>query len=341
MAILIGRTAVSGSMVQSALWLVLGLGLIVKGGDWFVSAAVRLAGFLRMPRVVIGSTLVSLATTTPELVVSVMAGLSGQSGLAVGNAVGSCICNIALILGVTAGFKALVIHIRVLRFSLAVMFGSAILLFLMTLDLVLSRWQGMVLVSLGLAYFAFDFFQHYRDRKPQDLAEATAINLEKARTAWDWLQTPWGTVVQFAIAGVIVVLGSRWLVGGAVEIASKLGIPAIIIGLSIVAVGTSLPELVTAITSCRQEVSDLSVGNVLGANIANLTLIVGVAAIIADVRMDRPTQLFNFPAMLAIMLVLLWMMLDDRRITRREGAVLISCYAAYLLALLVLTLWAH
>lgn len=327
-------------MWNELLLLLGGLALIIKGGDFFVAAAIRLAEFLRMPRVVIGSTLVSLATTTPELVVSIMAGLRGEAGLAVGNAVGSCICNIGLILGVTATIKQVDVHFRALRTALFAMVGFGVVLFLMTLDLSLTRWQGAVLLVAGLGYFIWDFTRHWRDRKPADVAEATAIEAEKSTARWAWVKTKPGTVLQFLVGAGIVVAGSKLLVDGAVGLAARLGVPSIIVGLTVVAVGTSLPELVTAVTSSRKSVSDLAVGNVLGANIANLTLIVGAAAIIQTVQLDRLTQLFNFPALLAVMALLIVMLWTGRRVTRREGIVLLAVYGVYLAALAGMTLLA-
>ena len=156
-----------------------GLFLVIKGGDWFVTAAVRIAEFLRMPRVVIGSTLVSLTTTTPELVVSIVAGARGEAELAVGNAVGSVICNIGLILGVTGAFRRMDVHPRTLRLPLAMMCGLGVLLTLMTLELQLSRLHGGILLALGLGYFAWDFLIHLRNRKPAVVKEAVAIANEK------------------------------------------------------------------------------------------------------------------------------------------------------------------
>lgn len=324
-------------MALDLILLFTGLVLIIKGGDWFVTAAVRLAEYLRMPRVVVGSTLVSLATTTPELVVSIMAGVKGESGLAVGNAVGSVVCNIGLILGVTATLKQVEIHWRALALPLGVMFAAGLALFLMTLDLQLGRAQGAVLLAAGAAYFVFDFVKSFRDRKPQDVQEAAAIAQDQV-AGRRFLETRLGAVVQFLLGAAVVVAGSRLLVDGAVNVAGRLAVPALIVGLTVVALGTSLPELVTAITSARQNVSDLSVGNVLGANIANLTLIVGTAAVIRDVQMDRLTQLFNLPAMLGVMALLAWMLRSDRRLTRREGVVLLAVYGVYL-ALVVTLNW--
>lgn len=328
-------------MLLSLSMLLGGLALIVKGGEWFVAAAVKTAEFLRMPRVVIGSTLVSLATTTPELVVSIMAGLHGHSGLAVGNAVGSCICNIGLIVGVTAALKHVDVHLRALRTGLIVMFGAAVGLFLMTLSLKLGRWQGAVLLAAGAGYFVWDFVTHYRDRKPRDLAEAKAIGREHSGQGARWLEGRTGTAMQFIAGAAVVVVGSRLLVGGAVDVAGALGVPPMIIGLTVVAVGTSLPELITAVSSSRQAVSDLSVGNVIGANIANLTLIVGAAAVLHELELDRPTQLFSFPAMLIGMGLLLWVLSTERRVTRREGALLLGYYGLYLMGVIVLAVIAH
>lgn len=327
-------------MITDLFILLAGLILIVRGGDLFVSAAVRTAAFLRLPRVVIGSTLVSLTTTMPEVVVSVTAGLRGESDLALGNAVGSCICNLALILGVTALIKQVAVHPRVLRVPLTAMVIVAVVTFVMTLDLALVRWQGLVLLAGGMGYFAWDFARNWRARVPAELREAAAIQrdvVEAGAPRLPWFHTGPGTAVQFAGAAVLVIIGSRLLVDGATSVASALGIPTIVIGLTLVSVGTSLPELVTAVTSARKAVSDLAVGNLLGANIANLTLVVGVAASIHDVGMSRVTQLFNFPALLIIMGLLTWMLVKEPRLTRREGKVLLSCYGVYLLALVGLT----
>jgi len=323
-------------MLQQAVLLVVGLFLIIKGGDLFVSAAVRIAEFMRLPHVVIGSTLVSLATTMPELVVSVMAGAKGQSSLAVGNAVGSVMCNIGLILGVTATIKHVDIHPRVLKSPFLVMMACAVILILMSFNLVLARWQGMLLFVAGCGYFAWEFIQNARDRRPADVVEAKAIERAVARR-FAWFHSPSGTVVQFMLGAGTVILGSRLLVDSAVAVAGALHIPPIIIGLTVVALGTSLPELVTAVTSSRKSVSDLAVGNVLGANIANLTLIVGMASMLHEVRLDQFTRFFNFPAMLVMMGALLWMILNDRRVSRREGIVLLAGYAIYLTVIVVFT----
>lgn len=313
--------------------LAIGLCLIIKGGDLFVASSVRIAEFLNVPRVVIGTTLVSLATTSPELVVSIVAGMKGESGLAVGNAVGSCMCNMCLILGIMAVIRSIGVRPIELKFPLIAMFFFAGLLVILTWDLSLPRVAGVILVVMGIAYFIFDFLHHRRASRPEDIAEARSI--EEEMTAGNkWLESRNGTAAVFVFGAILVTVGSRLLVDSATSLAEAMGVPSIIIGLTVVAVGTSLPELVTAISSARQNVSDLAVGNIIGANVANLTLIVGGAASFNVVTMDRVTQLLNFPALLLGMCIVLWMLCSARRISRREGGILIGYYALYVAVVL-------
>lgn len=325
-------------MTADVLLILAGLVILVRGGDLFVSAAVRIAGFLRVPHIVIGSTLVSLATTTPELAVSVTAGVQDAPGLAVGNAIGSCLCNIGLILGLGAILRPIVVHPRTIFVPLGAMIAACAALFLMTLDLSLNRRQGMLLVGVGIAYFASDLWRHIRHARRRETADAVSLEASLAPPAvrWSWFATRLGTAVQFAASALLVVFGSDLLVRGAVGLAGALGISPLVIGLSVVAIGTSLPELVTAVTSARQAVSDLSVGNVIGANLANLTLVVGTAACLQHVRLERSMQVFNFPVALAFMAALAAFCLWRRRIGRAAGAFLIASYAAYLAVLVVL-----
>ena len=323
-------------MIADAFWLVAGLAVILKGGDLFVAAGVRLAEFLRLPRVVIGSTLVSLATTSPELAVSVMAGLRGEPELAIGNAMGSSLCNTGLVLGAMAAVKQIEVHPAALRVPLGVMLGLAGLLFLITLNLDVSRLEAVALLLVGVAYFAYDFIAHSRDPRPTAAAEAGAV--ERAIVArYAWLLTGPGTAVQFLGGAVMVVAGSRLLVDAAVALAAALAIPSLVVGLTVVAFGTSLPELVTAISSTRRRVSDLGIGNVLGANVANLSLISGAAASITPAGLQRPDQLFNMTAMLGVMTMVAFLIIRRGRISRRAGTGLLVFYTAYLTAVVLLS----
>jgi cation:H+ antiporter len=316
--------------MSSLLLLLGGLLIIIKGGDWFVAAAVRLAELLHMPRVVIGSTLVSLATTTPELTVSIVAGLRGEPGLALGNAVGSCICNLGLILGITATLRGVVLSPALLRIPLGVMIAAGILPLVLAHDLRLGRAGGLILVLLGAGYFAWDFLRHLAARN-ESLSDAAVAVVQQEGKRLGRRHGLAATGAQFLGSAAIVVLGSKLLVDGAIGVATGLGVPAMVIGLTVIAFGTSLPEFITAVTSSRQAAGDLAVGNVLGANIANLTLIVGAAAILNDLALDRTTQRLHFPVLLAGMGLLVWKLARDRRLSRRDGIVLIAGYALYLL----------
>jgi cation:H+ antiporter len=286
-----------------------------------------------MPRVVIGSTLVSLATTTPEITVSILSGLKGASDLAVGNAVGSCVCNFGLILGVMGILREVEVHPRILRVPLVAMAGCGVLVFLASWDLVLTFWEALLLVVLGTFYFGHDFHRHYRSPRPAEWIEAGRIE-----GAWTqghrWLAHPAGTAIQFLGGAALVIGGSKLLVDSAVALATGFGVPPMIIGLTAVALGTSLPELVTAVTSTRLNASDLAVGNLLGANIANLTLIVGAAAALHPATMTRGVQLLNFPGLLVGTTLAFGFLYSGGRLTRREGGWLLGFYVLYLAVVL-------
>jgi len=298
-----------------------GVLIIIKSGDLFVSASVAIASHLRIPRVVIGGTLVSLATTSPELTVSTIASLRGNPGLAVGNAVGSVICNIGLIVGLLCVLRPMSVKPREFRFPSRFMLATGVLLTVLTMSLRLGRSRGALLLGCGLVYLAVDTFRNRRaGQKPTE------------EPVPDSDRPTWGigrSAVMFLLGAALVVIGSKLLADNGVKLATMLGVPPMIIGLTLVAMGTSLPELVTAISAARQGVPELSLGNVVGANIMNMTLVTGVSGIIRPLTMTRGTQLYNFPAMLTAIVLLLILARTDGRLTRREGWVLLLFYGCY------------
>jgi cation:H+ antiporter len=312
-----------------------GLILLIKGGDWFVASTIRIAEFLQMPRIVIGSTLVSLATTMPEFSVSVFSGVEGEAGLAVGNAIGSCICNIALIIGLAATINQVDLKLSLIKLPWMAMAGLALLLLVFTLNLKLVAWKGWILIALGAAYFGFDFVKNLRRPREGQRAEEMEIK-EEISSGPRWLRSRWATGGQFLLGATTIALGSHLLVEGAVGIAKTWHVPPILVGLSVISIGTSLPELMTAITASRKRVSDLAIGNVLGANIANLSFVIGTAAVLHDVNMSRTTQLFNFPMLLVVMTMFFLFIKFGSRITRKEGALLLGFYALYLACLIAI-----
>lgn len=319
-------------MALNLLILALGLYLLIEGGDLFVGAGVRLAELLRVPRVVIGFTFVSFATTTPELSVSIISGFTGATHVAFGNAVGSCICNIALILGLSAVCRQIDLEWRQLRVPLLVTSGFGLLLLGLYLDLQLSRWEGWTLVLAGATYFVFDLRRDVRARTPTALLAGHCSQQEGEQPVSTELSKA-DAIARFLLGAGLVIGGSRMLIHSAVANATAMGIPEIVIGLTIVAVGTSLPELITAITSTRKRVADLSVGNILGANIANQTYVIGSAAGISAIEVGGRDLIVNFSAMIGLFALLAWIVRSDRHISRREGWGLLAFYFIYVIIL--------
>ena len=309
-------------MLVDILYLAGGLLLVIKGGDLFVDASTQVSSRLRIPRIVVGGTIVSIATTVPELVVSATASVMGDSGIAIGNAVGSAIANIGLIVGVVALLTPVVVDLADFMVRSRWMLGSAVLVVTLCWNLNLPRAYGLILLGLSLVYLAADCIGAIRKRQT---APETLDDTPLARS-----------LVAFAIGAVMVGLGSRMLVTSGIEIASALGVPSVIIGLSVVAIGTSLPELVTAVTAARKGVPDLSIGNIIGANVLNLTMITGVAATIRPLTLLPFTRNYSFPWLMVLIVLMIVMIGREGKIDRREGGILLVLYVSYIAGLIVL-----
>jgi len=311
-------------MVQTVFWFLIGLGLLIKGGDYFVSSSVNLARIFRIPRMIIGGTLVSLATTLPELLVTATASFQGNPQLAIGNAVGSVIANSGLIVGFTAIVGVVLVRRRDFIISAWVMLGSAVLLSLLILDGFVPRWGGVVLLLTGAVYLAGDLIRNYRLNNKGEKAEAEPEALENCGTSQR-------NFLFFIFGAAMVVGGSRLLVNSSLEIAEYFNLSALFVGLTIIAIGTSLPELTTAVVSMRKKVVDLSLGNVVGANILGLTWVSGIAATINPFALGGLGDLLSLLAMLLFVVMLLYMGFTHSKITRREGLVLILFYFTYII----------
>jgi cation:H+ antiporter len=227
------------------------------------------------------------------------------------------------------------IHPGHIRASFWIMFGLGVLLLAMTVDLRIGWGRGSLLVLLGAGYLVFSFYRHRLRPDPTEKAEAAALQAQVTASP-RFADSGFGATLVFLLGAALVVVGSRLLVDSGIVIAKGLGVPPIVLGLTVVAVGTSLPEYVTAVASARRGVSDLSVGNILGANVLNLGLIVGASAMIHEVTMSRVTQLYNFPVMLLIMALLGVYLLRVKRLGQGAGAALLGVYAGYVLGLVLL-----
>jgi len=269
-------------MTTQIIILIIGFLLVAKGGNFFVDSSVQIARHFGIPRILIGGTLVSLATTAPELLVSATASWMGDSGIAIGNAVGSAIANIGLIIGIVAILSVVQVDLGDFKRRGLWMLGSAVVLLLFSLQGIISGLFALGLLIISVVYLVADALTIQRHAAEKNKVKSGDSFSKK-------------TIFLFTVGLVMVILGSRLLVTSGIEIAGALGVSSVIIGLTVIAIGTSLPELVTGIVAALKGVPDLSIGNVIGANVLNLAMITGVSGLIHPIQMSRWTQAYSFP----------------------------------------------
>lgn len=320
-------------MDSSALfWLVLGLVSLVAGGELLVRGAARLATLFGLSPLVIGLTVVAMGTSAPELAVSLHAGFAGQPELAMGNVVGSNIANVLLILGVAAVLTPLVVQAQIVRREVPIGIVAALAVTALALDGRIGRVDGALLTVALIGYTAYTVAESRR--------ETRAVREEYAEE-FGTQTRPRGALavsreVAIVVAGLVVlVLGARWLVDGAISIAETLGISKAIIGLTIVAIGTSLPELATSIIAGLHGQRDIAIGNAIGSNLFNLLAILGLAGLLTPDGITVPGGIlrFDLPVMIAVSAACLPVFFVGHRLGRWEGVMFLGYYAAYLLYL--------
>ena len=306
--------------------IVVGLAGLIIGGELLVRGAVSAAKSFRISPMVIGLTLVGFGTSTPELVTSLQAALSGSSGIAIGNVVGSNIGNVLLILGIAALLAPIAVEPAAFRRDGAVMALATGLCLAAILIGDVGRLTGlMFIIALG-GYLAFTFISERRTSH----SAASAV-YEAEAEAVPGTDYPLGISIALAIGGLIVtILGARFLVSGAVSAAQAVGISETVIGLTIVAIGTSMPELVTSIIAVRKGQGDVALGNVLGSNIFNILGILGITAIVQPMAVPEEIIRLDIWVMCAATLLLILFARTGWRIGRREGSAMLLCYLGYL-----------
>jgi cation:H+ antiporter len=307
--------------------LVAGLALLVWGAEWLVRGASRLAAGAGVSPLVIGLTVVAYGTSSPELAVSVSSTFSGQADLALGNVVGSNIVNVLLILGASAVVTPLAVAAPLVRLEVPLMIGVSALALLLALDGAVGRLDGVLLMAGAVAYTLFQIRQSRR--------ESAEVRQEFARE-FGGIQIHSGRDVGRVVAGcLLLVLGSRWLVGGAVVVAKALGVSELVIGLTIVAAGTSLPELATSVLAAMRGERDIAVGNVVGSNIFNILSVLGTTAAVAPhgVAVSSAALRFDLPVMIAVAVACLPIFASGHVIARWEGVLFLLYFGAYLVYL--------
>lgn len=333
--------------VLSLLLLIGGFVLLVGGGEALVRGASSLGRTVGLSSLIVGLTVVSFATSAPELAVSTGAALSGSPGLAMGNVVGSNIANILFVLGLTAVFGALMVRRQLIRADIPVMIGLSILALLLAIDGRISTLDGVALLVLLLLYLvAILTYARRQQAEGKDL-EIVVEGVDDDDADSRLMQTLRATKRRSVITDLVFVLvgvgllvgGAQMLVAGATDIATALGISELIVGLTIVAIGTSLPELATSVIAALRGERDMAVGNLVGSNIFNIGAVLGVTAVVspAGIGVDRAAIVFDMPVMVAAALVLLPLAFTGQLIARWEGILLVGLYVAYVVYLVLAT----
>ena len=317
---------------MAILLFVVGLGFLIIGAEALVRGASSLAAVLGISPLVIGLTVVAFGTSSPELAVSVKSALSSQANIAVGNVVGSNIFNVLFILGLSALIVPLVVSQKLVRLDVPLMLVLSVIVLILSLDGNFSRTDGIMLVT-GLVIYVW--FLIYQSRR-----ETIAVREEYAKKFGTEIHVKgnWIKNIGLVLGGlVLLVLGSRWLVDSVVSFAQYLGVSELVVGLTIVAAGTSLPEVVTSVIAAIRGERDIAVGNVVGSNIFNIMGVLGFASLIAPTGIEVSTAVigFDIPVMIAVALACLPVFFTGGVISRQEGVLLLGYYVAYTLYLVL------
>lgn len=314
-------------MLTNVLLFALGLILLIKGGDWFVDGATGVARRFHLPDIIVGATVVSIGTTLPEVMVSTTGALQGQGAMAYGNAIGSIICNTALIAAISITCNPGPVNTKTMKMPVIFFFTSAVIYCLAAYGLgEFPRWMGFLL----LAVFVFYLILNVRHglKHPDEVQE----DEDAAKPRAFWLE-----LVLLIIGAAVIAVGADLLVENGTAIAQTMGVPETVIALTFVALGTSLPELITTITSLRKGHASLGIGNVIGANVFNLVLVCGVSVSLAPFKVPVGKMLFghnaslvlDMPLMLIVMLLLTVPALITKKLERWQGVTLLIIYAAF------------
>lgn len=327
-------------MLLTVLLFIIGLVIIIKGGDWFVEAAVWVAEITGVPKMLIGATIVSLATTLPELFVSVIAVANNAQGLGVGNAVGSVICNTGLILAISILIRPSAVERKLFYTKFIIMAVSLVILFFVSFNRSISRWESIPLFAM-LAVFIYYNIHHVRKGNFECQKEIVHVDTHRKEVTVN--------VLKFILGAAGIVCGAELLVHNGIRIAHELGVSDGVIGVTIVALGTSLPELVTTITSLKKKQTEMGIGNILGANILNITLILSTCTLISNgplaITPERipvlstvmPRTLYIDIPVASVLFALLIIppIIFKGRLKRLQGALMLAVYMAFIAFLAV------
>ena len=326
---LIGQFSNPTAMPYAIAFFIIGLVLLIKGGDWFVDGAAGLARRFRLPDIIVGATVVSIGTTLPEVMVSATGALNGQGSMAYGNAIGSIICNTALIAAISVAVNPGPVNTKSMKLPVLFFFGSAVIYSFAAYALgSFERWLGIVMLLIFAVYMVITVRQGLKNPETVEAEETEAETKPRSLVM---------ELILLVVGAALIATGANLLVDHGTFIAQALGVPETVIALTFVALGTSLPELVTTITSLRKGRASLGIGNVIGANIFNLVLVSGVSVTLAPFEVPVGKTLFgqnaslvlDIPLMLLVMLLLTVPALCSKKLGRWQGLLLLAIYAAF------------
>lgn len=312
-------------MLMNVILVAIGLVGLFFGGNWLVKGASRIAASFGVSTLIIGLTIVAIGTSAPELLVSVSAALRESSGIAVGNVVGSNIANVGLILGVTGIIAPITVQAVLVRREIPILIVVSILAYLLVLDGLLSRLDGILLLFGFISFNMLFYFLARQQAKEHNAAEAARIDVPDDGEDVKILMEVGRVVLGIAL----LVIGAELLVRGATEIARSFGISELVIGITMVAFGTSLPELATGVVAAMKNENDIVVGNIIGSNIANLLLILGMTSFILPIEIDPGLTQFEFLVMIAFSVMILPFAMN-RELSRNESALFLGAYLAFI-----------
>lgn len=314
-------------MIVAILLLIAGGGLLLVGAEALVKGASKLAALAGISPLIIGLTVVAYGTSAPEMAVSIQSSLAGQGDIALGNVVGSNIFNVLIILGLSSLIAPLVVAQQLIRLDVPIMIGVSVLLCLFSIDQTLQASDGVVLLLGGVVYTVFLIYLSRRESNTEVKAEYAQEYSLKEHSRWSWLIN----VGWMALGLGSLVFGSRLFITGAVDIATAIGVSQLVIGLTIVAAGTSLPELATSMVATLRGERDIAVGNVVGSNIFNILVVLGCTSLVSEggVAIPNAVLYFDLPVMVAVAVACLPIFATGNVISRWEGILFSSYYVAY------------
>ena len=323
-------------MIQAVILFIVGLILLIKGGDWFVDGATGIAERFHLPEILIGATVVSIGTTLPEVMVSATSAWTGHGEIAYGNAIGSIICNAALIAAITIAVKPGPVDAGSLKLPMFFFFGAAVFYAgIAYASGYFSRGIGIVLLSIFVVYIVLTVKQ--MKMAPAD-KNGQAEDIGEVGAGEEGKESPlWKDFLLLVVGAALIAVGADLLVDNGTLIAQALGVPESVIALTFVALGTSLPELVTAITSLSKGHGSLSLGNIIGANLFNLVLVSGVSVTLSPFHIPQGSMLFgqnaslvlDIPVMFGVMLLLALPAFLKKKLYRAQGIALLAVYATF------------